>query len=689
MEVTIVGAGSYGSLIASKYTQSGCANVKAVVSPRPNNFTARHEYCAGATQWKGKFGVPTSDDVFDFCIHPQNIPKVLGQFVGIGGKNFILPKPVALSANDLTRLKQMVIRHRLRVLVASQWYYSSLGVELKKIFSQLPPGVRVVMDFSQDFPGLRGERYTPFSALLPHMLQIVDVAGISTREFSLQKSSPRYVCVCRAGDERGPEIILNSRIDSPARSRTIEVYVPEHDEPVLSGYLGGFSKSDPVGTPFISFEGRIYKEKGDILEEMIRREAMAFDNCSSVWDKDALSLNKYFPLAETYVALADEDRNSVAVIGGGVFGLLSGIEIARRGHPVVLFEKRADVFMGASYVNQCRVHMGYHYPRDEQTARATLSAQKEFRETFPDAIVEDGFENYYCFAREGSMVTKAQCRSFCRSLGLPYHEEFPSNVVVSSTDVDFSLKVPEVIFDADKVKKRLLEMVDEVKNMEIVTGAEVVGVARVAGGYSVEFTKSGRRYAQLFSGVVNATYSDLNRINQMLGLPLPNYQYELCEMLAVKVPWEGKTGVAIMDGPFCGIMPFGFKNEYLLYDVELSILERSMGTFPDFRFDVPYYDQEERRMERFRKVIDKMKRWFPQLERAASMYSLYATRIVFPKKEATDARPTLLENPIPGIWWVFSGKITTAVPIAKSLAEQVDAFVRTLHKVDIPSYANH
>ena len=64
----------------------------------------------------------------------------------------------------------------------------------------------------------------------------------------------------------------------------------------------------------------------------------------------------------------------VAVIGAGVFGVVTALRLAAAGHRVTLFARAAELLRGASgHAN--RVHQGYHYPRHEPTARQCLAGQ--------------------------------------------------------------------------------------------------------------------------------------------------------------------------------------------------------------------------------------------------------------------------------------------------------------------------
>ena len=51
------------------------------------------------------------------------------------------------------------------------------------------------------------------------------------------------------------------------------------------------------------------------------------------------------------------------VIGAGLYGLYAALYCARLGQQVIVLEQDDRPFARATYINQARVHMGYHYPR--------------------------------------------------------------------------------------------------------------------------------------------------------------------------------------------------------------------------------------------------------------------------------------------------------------------------------------
>src|SRR3989344_1211854 len=370
--------------------------------------------------------------------------------------------------------------------------------------------------------------------------------------------------------------------------------------------------------------------------------------------------------------LRDNPKQVVGIIGGGIFGILTALEVAKKGYSVIIFEKEKDVITGASLVNHCRVHMGYHYPRDKKTVTQSLKAKTPFENFFGKSIVRK-INNYYMVAKEGSMTDHRDFLSFCKKTNLPHKISWPSGLKISKEKIAVSVKVPEKVFDANRKRDFLLKKISREKNITLLTDAEVVDIKKSNDGFVVSHGLGENKKITNCTALVNATYSAINHINNLLGLPLQTFQYELCELPVALAPWKG-TGWMIMDGPFFSAMPFGYSKNHLFYDVELSVLERTIGKTPNFKFGIDYYDTKKRRLERFNKYKEKWKYWIGEIKGCRYLYSMYTTRVVLPKVEKTDMRPTIIKELMPGFWQIFSGKVTTSVPGSIETSNKIDRF---------------
>ena len=371
---------------------------------------------------------------------------------------------------------------------------------------------------------------------------------------------------------------------------------------------------------------------------------------------------------------ASKEKN-IMVVGAGIFGILGALKLAKRGFNVTVLEKNPNILMGASYINQNRLHMGYHYPRSDETAQSSNISQKSFARLFNEAVV-DNFYHYYCIARKGSLTTAEEYLRFCDRLGLPYSIEYPKTITLNKKKIELSVRVPEKIYDANLLREMLTSLIKQNEKIDLLLTAEIINIKSRSQGFEVYFKNNGEIVRKKCDAILNATYSNINNIIKMAGFATRPYQYELCEIPVVKAPWVQRIGCGVFDGPFFGILPFGYSNDYLLYDVELSVLERSRGEYPNFKHTVAYYNTEMRKKERFKTYLEKAKKFIKEMEQCTHLYSIYVTRIVLPDADVDDARPTAVFYHGRGFWTIFAGKISAAIPAAERITEEMNDYFR-------------
>ena len=364
------------------------------------------------------------------------------------------------------------------------------------------------------------------------------------------------------------------------------------------------------------------------------------------------------------------DRRRVAIVGGGFFGVLAALRLSQAGFHVTIFEKQTGLMLGASYINQNRLHMGYHYPRSDETARDSCLHQLEFQALFPESVVDD-FEHYYCVARDGSYVSGKEFTDFCDRLHLPYEDTWPKSITLNRETVETCLRVPEKLYDANILRQSLRKMLEQQRNVDVMLNTELLGINRFHDGFEIHYHGLAGIERMNVDAVINATYSNINRLITMLGCAPRSYQFELCEVAVVKVPWEPRVGCGVMDGPFFGILPFGKSGSYLLYDVEISVLERTFGHTPSFNREVSYYDHEIIRAERFRRYQQTASQYIKEMADCLHLYSTYVPRVVLAHRDADDARPTEILKHADGVWSIFAGKISLALPTATQLTLEI------------------
>ncbi len=349
------------------------------------------------------------------------------------------------------------------------------------------------------------------------------------------------------------------------------------------------------------------------------------------------------------------------IIGGGVFGLTAAIVLGEAGFRVTLLEKEEDIMLGASKVNQNRIHFGYHYPRSKATCLESLEGLQTFREFYGGSI-HQGFKKYYAVAKESSHLSAEQFHAFCTDLGLSLQEAFPEDGILNRDLVEACWLTDEPIFDYFILKQQVIYRIAQNKNISLLRNAQPVSMQQTGKQKEVKLSNGSTITCDT---IVNATYAGISETAHLLGMsPIPA-KYQLCLMPIMQTTKPvGSFGVTIVDGPFCSLMPRGISpDQFILYHVKHSVIETHVGDrniawspivgFPDLD------------------IIEQSKLFFPVLNTMQICDSWITTRIVLPRQEIDDARPTLTIDHGDRIYSLFSGKLTTCVSAAKDLLGRI------------------
>ena len=349
----------------------------------------------------------------------------------------------------------------------------------------------------------------------------------------------------------------------------------------------------------------------------------------------------------------------VAVVGGGIFGTTAAVELSRRGHTVDLYEREDDLLQAASGVNQYRLHRGYHYPRSSETATDCRNSEIVFREAFAPAVL-DKSDHYYAVAARDSLTSRDDYLAFCAAHQLETEIGRPD--VLDPASVAVSVRVREQMFDPDVLRTLVRENLRD------------AGVT-VHLGTEVDMADLG--FADI---VVVATYAGINRLlADDPGAQRP-YQFEVCEKPVVQLPPRfAGTSVVVMDGPFMCFDPVGSGGRHVLGHVVHAIHATNVGFAPEVpEAIVPLLNRgvvERPPVTNIDRFIAAGREFFPEIDGAVHVGSMYTVRTVLPGVEGTDTRPTLVRRVNDRVITVFSGKIATCVAAAAEVASLVDEAV--------------
>ena len=156
-------------------------------------------------------------------------------------------------------------------------------------------------------------------------------------------------------------------------------------------------------------------------------------------------------------------NKKIAIIGGGIFGSVIYIMLKKNGFDCTLFEKNKNLLSGASTNNLNRVHLGYHYPRDDQTAQQSRKGYLSFNKFFKKAIVNN-FQNYYFIANK-SKVNFKKYLEFCKRNKLSFAPV--NNLSFKLNNIEGGIKVKEPIYDWNLIFKLTKSLISKLKKNKV------------------------------------------------------------------------------------------------------------------------------------------------------------------------------------------------------------------------------
>ena len=153
------------------------------------------------------------------------------------------------------------------------------------------------------------------------------------------------------------------------------------------------------------------------------------------------------------------ERFDRIIIGAGLYGLYAALFCGRMKQKVLVLEKDPEPFMRASYINQARVHQGYHYPRSLSTALKSAGYFERFNRDY-EFCINRSFDQIYATSATYSWTDGNQFRDFCRAAGIPC-EELNPGAYFKEGMCDGAFRTREYTYDAMILKDCLLEKLAE------------------------------------------------------------------------------------------------------------------------------------------------------------------------------------------------------------------------------------
>ena len=368
------------------------------------------------------------------------------------------------------------------------------------------------------------------------------------------------------------------------------------------------------------------------------------------------------------------------IIGAGLYGLYAALFCCRRGQKVIVLECDDAPFKRATFINQARVHQGYHYPRSISTAMKSAGYFERFNIDYGFCINRE-FEQIYATSSKYSWSNGNQFKAFCKAANISCEELCPETYFKNDM-CDGAFRTREYTYDAHILKNFFLEELSQYpKSIEFKYGIRITSIKKLQDSYVVNMLDG----TSCKSGfILNATYAGTNQILDMAGFELFGIKYELCEIILCDANDKLKNmGFTVMDGPFFSIMPFGKTGYHSLTSVTFTPHTTSYEGVPTFSCQ----DKSDGFCSRLHlgncnDCPVKPVTAFPYMENLARKYmrddygfeyrsSLFSMKPILVSSEIDDSRPTVIRkySDKPTFVGVLSGKINTVYDLDEVLCD--------------------
>lgn len=370
------------------------------------------------------------------------------------------------------------------------------------------------------------------------------------------------------------------------------------------------------------------------------------------------------------------------IIGAGLYGLYAALYCARRGQRIVVIERDPEPFSRATYINQARVHMGYHYPRSLSTAMKSAGYFRRFVEDYSFCVLFD-FQQVYATSSHFSWTDAREFVKFCKDAGIPC-DPLPVERYFNEGSCDGAFLTKEYTYDARILRDYFLEELGRYPGVEILCDRDIRRIVKKAESYEIYAVHQGReeRYEAPF--LLNAAYASVNQVLEKTEGIEGNFfdiKYELCEIILCRVSDALKNlGLTVMDGPFFSIMPFGKTGYHSLTSVTFTPHKTSHERIPDFPCMKDGGGCREGWLGNCNDCPGRPESAWKYMSALAGKYvrkeygfayesSLFSMKPILKASEIDDSRPTVIryETKKPVFLSVLSGKINTVYDLDEFL----------------------
>ena len=321
------------------------------------------------------------------------------------------------------------------------------------------------------------------------------------------------------------------------------------------------------------------------------------------------------------------NKKNIVIIGGGWYGCHLSMAFIKKGFEVNLFEKNEEIFSEASFYNQNRLHLGFHYPRSYLTRVQSKRGFKLFNSQYAE-LTSNLELSLYAIAKNCSLMDFETYKSIIKSSDLKF-EEISNSLPFTFENLEGLINTREKIIDAHKAKNFFQNNLKDICTL----GTEITQK-------DIEnFIKDGHT-------VIDCTWNKI--------FPNESFYYEGAVILKYWKKSEIPFGLTIMDGEFSSIFPID-NNFSSLSDVKLTPFFKTSSIKEAYSANQKLNKMkiEEIRINMEKKIIEYFPEFNDYFEFVEPLFSIKTKKIKDNSADRSAYLITVKEN----LYSVFSGKI--------------------------------
>ena len=404
-------------------------------------------------------------------------------------------------------------------------------------------------------------------------------------------------------------------------------------------------------------------------------------------------------------------RAAVVVLGAGLTGVATALELARRGVHVTLVDQDSRAVNRASLRNEGKIHLGFIYANDRTlaTARLQLEGALRFRtllhrwigpraDTLPlsspfvylvardSLLTVDQLEQHYAAIDSiyRDFLRRDSALEYMGSRPTRLYDRYPAGRMPSPFSMDHfsgAFLTRELAIDTNVLAYALRGALAESDNIDFLPEHRVVSVERADGLLRIEGTSANGTWRIDTDQVVNALWENRIAFDRMIGVNCPpGWVHRLKYRVIAKIPdnLRGGPSATMVLGPYGDVVVRADGTAYLSwYPVGLQGWTHEMS--PPAAWDaVCRGEVEETKSQSLaRDILGAIDAWYPGMGKSRPILVDAGAIVAYGKTDVNDASSALHDRTqigvtsIEGYHSIDPGKLTTAPLFAKRAAERV------------------